>query len=53
MKKPLKQWVAEQALRHGVSVGAIWTRLYAGKMPWPPLERVNKRVVLVKVKENS
>lgn len=46
---PLKQWVAEQALKLDLTPGAIWQRLTRKTIPEPPLRRVNQRVVFVRV----
>lgn len=48
---PLKQWVAEQALKLDLTSGAIWQRLARKKIPLPPLRRVNQRVVFVRMGE--
>jgi hypothetical protein len=45
----LKQWIADEAQRHGVGTRAIWCRMYRGKYPGLKLRRVNKRVVFVTV----
>ncbi len=45
---PLKQWLAEEAKREGVSPGAIDSRVRQGKYSNLELRRVNKRVVWVR-----
>lgn len=41
----LKAWVHESARNLGVKPHTLWVTLYRGRLPWPPLERKNKRVV--------
>jgi len=45
---PFKQWRAEEAMRLGISVNTVSSRLYRdGKYPHLKLKRKNKRVVFV------
>lgn len=44
----LGQFVKELAQEAGVTPSAIWMRLQRGRMPWPEVERINKRVVLIR-----
>lgn len=44
---PLKQWVWEQAEKHKTSYDNMVHRLYRKRIPYPPVRRVNKRVVYV------
>jgi hypothetical protein len=49
---PFKQWRAEEALRLGISTGAVWYRLLKGRRHFYPgitLRRVNQRVVFVQL----
>lgn len=46
---PLKIWIQEQAEKFGVSTTAIHMKILRGKMPRPPMRRVNKRVIFVRV----
>lgn len=41
----LKAWVNASAHNLGVKPRTLWVTLYRGRLPWPPLERKNKRVV--------
>lgn len=46
---PMKQWVYEQAAKHQVTVACFYVWLYkTHEIAYPPVRRVNKRVVLVK-----
>lgn len=45
----LKDWVAMEAVRRGVSVNAIYNNLSRGKYPGLEFRRVNQRVVFVKI----
>ena len=48
--RPLKQWVAEEAMREGRCLNAIWRRILYGKRiryRGLKLKRLNKRVVMV------
>lgn len=47
---PFKQWRIEEAQRLGISVSTLNMRLSRGTVPYPPVRRVNKRIVFVKVK---
>lgn len=44
----LGKFVKELAQEAGVTPSAIWMRLYRGRMPWPEVKRINRRVVLIK-----
>lgn len=46
---PLKLWVQEQADKFNVCTTATHMRLKRGTMPKPPMRRVNRRVVFVRV----
>ena len=41
----LTAWINESAHNLGVKPRTLWVTLYRGRLPWPPLERKNKRVV--------
>ena len=47
---PLKEWVIDAAAREGLSVSAIYMRLYRHPEKMPALRRVNRRVVMVQLK---
>ena len=44
---PFKAWKMEQAERFGLSLHAFERLLERGRIPYPPLERVNARVINV------
>ena len=46
-----KNWKRETADRMGISVHALECRLSDGYYPYPPVRRVNRRVLYVIVKE--
>lgn len=46
---PLKQWVMEAAEREGVSLSAIYMRIYRHPERMPAIRRVNRRVVMVQL----
>ena len=46
-EKPLKQWVAEKAIKDGVTPRAIFQRLRKGVYPTVRLHRINARVIYV------
>lgn len=47
----MKRWRIEEAQRLGIAVGTFNRHLYHRKtIPYPPVIRLNKRVVLVLVK---
>ena len=41
----LNAWINESAHNLGVKPRTLWVTLYRGRLPWPPLERKNQRVV--------
>jgi hypothetical protein len=45
--KTLGKWVAAQAMAKGISISAMWHRIYRGKEAVPPTQRVNGRVILL------
>ena len=48
-----KNWKRETAEKLGIKVHALECRLSEGAHPYPPLRRVNKRVIYVIVKERE
>jgi hypothetical protein len=50
---PLKEWVAEEAIREGVTINAIHFRIKRGHYKTLELRRVNPRVVYVKVNNHE
>lgn len=46
---PMKEWARIQADLEDVKPTAIHMRLLRGTMPRPPMRRVNKRVIFVRV----
>lgn len=46
---PLKEWLQTQGDLHGVGPNAINMKIKRGTMPKPPMRRVNKRVIFVRV----
>ena len=48
---PLKQWLADEAERRGLTPKAVEARMYRGVLPMPPVLRigVGRRIKVVKV----
>lgn len=46
---PLKQWLAEIAEAEKRQPHSIYMRMRRGRIPTPPMRRINARVVLVQV----
>ena len=46
-----KNWKRETAERLGITVHGLEQKLHKGYFPYPPLKRVNRRVLYVIVKE--
>lgn len=46
---PLKQWVSELAMAERCSTRSVYMRLSRGQIKYPPVRRVNARVIWVQV----